>query len=58
MHGHARRTSLLMLAKRVLISLIILAGAVGRVAAADRDLLWRFVKVRVAKSELTGGAFP
>jgi len=47
-----------MLLKRVLISLLILAGAVGGVAAADRDLLWGVVKVCVANHELTGGAFP
>ena len=47
-----------MLSKRVLISLLILAGAVGGVAAADRDLLWGVVKVCVANHELTGGAFP
>lgn len=47
-----------MLSKRVLISLLVLAGAVGGVAAADRDLLWGVVKVCVANHELTGGAFP
>jgi CDP-diacylglycerol pyrophosphatase len=47
-----------MLTERVLISLIILAGAVGGVAAAERDLLWGVVKVCVANRELTGGAFP
>jgi CDP-diacylglycerol pyrophosphatase len=47
-----------MLTKRVLIPLIILAAAVGRVAAAERDLLWGVVQVCVANHELTGGAFP
>jgi CDP-diacylglycerol pyrophosphatase len=47
-----------MLSKRVLISLIVLAGAAGGVAAADRDLLWHVVKVCVANHQLTGGAFP
>ena len=50
--------SFLMLSKRVLVSLLILAGAVGGVAAAERDLLWGVVKICVANHELTGGAFP
>jgi CDP-diacylglycerol pyrophosphatase len=51
-------TNLLMLSKRVLVSLLILAGAAGGVAAAERDLLWGVVKICVANHELTGGAFP
>jgi CDP-diacylglycerol pyrophosphatase len=54
----ARGKALLMLSKRVLISAMVLAAAVGGVAAADRDLLWGVVKVCVANHELTGGAFP
>jgi CDP-diacylglycerol pyrophosphatase len=54
----ARRKTLLMLSKRVLISLLVLAGAAGGVAAADRDLLWGVVKVCVANHALTGAAFP
>jgi len=50
--------TLLMLSKRALVSLLILAGAAGGVAAADRDLLWGVVKICVANRELTGGAFP
>jgi CDP-diacylglycerol pyrophosphatase len=51
-------TFLSMLSKRVLVPLIVLAGAAGGVAAADRDLLWGVVKICVANHELTGGAFP
>jgi CDP-diacylglycerol pyrophosphatase len=51
-------TNLLMLSNRVLVSLLILAGAAGGVAAAERDLLWGVVKVCVANHQLTGGAFP
>src|SRR5438309_416728 len=50
--------TLLMLSKRVLVSLLMLAGAAGGGFAADRDLLWGVVKVCVANHALTGGAFP
>jgi CDP-diacylglycerol pyrophosphatase len=52
------RMSLLMLSRRLVVSLLALLGAVGAVTAADRDLLWGVVKVCVANHDVTGGAFP
>jgi CDP-diacylglycerol pyrophosphatase len=50
--------SILMLSRRVLICVIVLFGAVGTVAAADRGLLWGVVQVCVTNHRLTGASFP
>jgi CDP-diacylglycerol pyrophosphatase len=47
-----------MLSKRLLVSAIVLLGAVGTVLAAERGLLWSVIQVCITNHQLTGASFP